>query len=136
MAASIIFSHKINHHYYASGEAHDGGGHVVGVYLYSVRASNASPLPLKEYSAHARECGTFSWSAAFGYQRSVLTWSRVDLHKGQFYNGYVRIYVCLFSFSVRRGFLRNWRMNFMLEIKGRKLAKEGTVRLKDKFKSH
>ena len=34
------------------------------------------------------------------------------------------------------GFLRNWRMNFMLEIKGRKPAKEEMVRLKDKFKSH
>jgi len=96
-----------------------GGGHVVGVYLYSVRASNASPPPLKEYSAHARECGTFTWSAAFSCQRSVLTWYRADLHKGQFYSGYVRFYICLLSCSVSWGFLRNWRMNVMLEIKGR-----------------
>jgi len=98
----------------ASGEAHDGGGggggHVVGVYLYSVRASDTSPPPLREYSAHARECCTFTWKCSVQLS-AVVTWSRVDLHKGQFYDGYIRFYICLFGFSVRRGFLRNWRMN-------------------------
>jgi hypothetical protein len=35
---------------------------------------------------------------------------------------------------VRRSILWNWGMNFVLEIKGRKQAKEEMVRLRDKCK--